>query len=443
MSDFIRKITSIVLGAILAIIGYIFPLNGSPKADVETLYKTKNITLFSGESIVIETDSPIETNTLIIKEKGDSAKLFTFEAFLDGEYKLVTKGDTIDEYRFCAFDKVTSDKFRLTINDCGDETVKLRSIELCLDNSKAENFKVTSYYVVRGNEDTVHLDEGHYKTTTDLIVFGAATFDENGNLSFIDKEKVSVYMDRVRKLNPDIKIHLNILGPDAPGETWDEQMINKGELHVKAMKDNGEKLISNIVSILDELNFDGIYFDWEYTTTVDLKYEFSVFLVELDKALGEKELGSALSDWCCKLSRKAIKALDNVTVMSYDLFDRYGYHASFSCCYDAVREFLKVGYSKEQLQLGLPFYARPLDAGGYWFEYLTYADKLGKYTNTLDVEYNGQIFPSYFNCYQSVYEKTKYAIASDLAGVMIWNLGCDLPFDNEISLYRAIAEATE
>ncbi len=441
--DLLRKIISIVLGAIMAIPGYIFPLNGSPEADVETIHKSKNITLSSGESIIIETDSPVEINTLIIKEKGDSAKLFTFEALDNGEFKLVTKGDTIDKYRFCAFDNLTSDKFRLTITDCGDEKVKLSSIELCLDNNKAENFKVTSYYVVRGNEETVHLDEGHYKTITDLIVFGAATFDENGNLSFDNKDNVSVYMDRVRKINPDIKIHLNILGPDAPGETWDEQMINKGDLHVRAMKDNRDTLINNIVTVLNEMNFDGIYFDWEYTTTVDLKYEFSVFLVELDKALGEKELGSALSAWCCKLSKKAIEVLDNVTVMSYDIFDRYGYHASFSSSYDGVRDFLKAGYSKEQLQLGLAFYARPLDAGGYWFEYSTYADKLGKYTNTLDVEYNGQIFPSYFNSPQITRDKTAYAIASDLAGVMIWNHGCDVPFDNELSLYRAIAEAID
>lgn len=439
--DIFRKITSIVLGAIMAIIGYILPSGESPKADVEILLKEKNITLTSGESIVLETEEELEINTLIMEEKGDSTKLFTFEAFLDGEFKLITKGDTIDEYRFCAFDNVKSDKFRLTINDSGDESVRLKSVQLCLDENKAENFKVTSYYVVRGNEETVHLDKGHYKTITDLIVFGAATFDENGSLSFNDKDKVAVYMDRVRKINPDIKIHLNILGPDAPGETWDEQMINKGALHIQAMKDNRETLISNIVSILNEMNFDGIYFDWEYTTTVDMKYEFSEFLVKLDEALGNKELGSALSAWCCKLSKKAIKALDNVTVMSYDIFDRYGYHASFSSSYDGVRDFIKAGYSKEQLQLGLAFYARPLDAGGYWFEYSTYADKLGRYTNTLDVEYNGQIFPSYFNCPQIIRDKTDYAIATDLAGVMIWNHGCDVPFDNELSLYRAIAEA--
>ena len=316
MSDLFRKIISIVLGAIMAIVGYILPDKTTAKADVTVLSETTNRTLSAGQSVIIETETPIEINTLITEEKGDSAKLFTFEAFLDGEFEVLTKGDTIDEYSFCAFDKVTSDKFRLTIDDCGDEKVVLKRIKLCLDENKADNFKVTSYYVVRGNEDTVSLDEGHYKTTTDLIIFGAATFDENGNISFPHKEKVSLYMSRVRKINPDIKFHLNILGPDADGATWDEQMLNKGEKHIRAMRDNREVLINNIVAVLDEMNFDGIYFDWEYTTTVDMKYEFSVFLVELDKSLDDKELGSALSAWCCKLSKKAIKALDNVTVMS-------------------------------------------------------------------------------------------------------------------------------
>lgn len=439
--DFIRKIFSIILGAIIAIGSYVFTNPKDAQADVTVLFQEKNITLKTGESVTFETGTPIEINSLVMEEKGDSAKLFTFEAFVDGDFQLVTKGDTIDEYRFCAFDKVKSDKFRLTINDCGDEKVTLKSVKLCLDENVKKDFKVTSYYVMRGNEDTVNLDKGHYLTTTDLIVFGAVTFDENGNINISDEDNIATYIKRVKKINPDIKLHLNVLGPDASGNTWDEQMINKGELHVKAMKDNREKLINGLVSTLDKFGFDGIYFDWEYTTTVDLKYEFSVFLVELDKALGDKELGSALSAWCCKLSRSAINALDNVTVMSYDIFDRYGYHASFSSSYDAVKEFLRAGYKKEQLHLGLAFYARPLDAGGYWFEYSTYADQLGKYTNTLTVNYNGQSFPSYFNCVQIIRDKTEYAIATDLAGVMIWNLGCDLPFENELSLYKAISDS--
>lgn len=439
--DFIRKIFSIILGAIIAIGSYIFTNPKDAQADVAVLLQEKNITLSAGESVILESESPVEINSLVMEEKGDSAKLFTFEAFVDGKFILVTKGDTIDEYRFCSFDKVKSQKFRLTIDDCADDKVTLKSVKLCLDENVNKDFKVTSYYVMRGNEDTVNLDKGHYLTTTDLIVFGAVTFDENADIHISDKENISTYIKRVREINPDLKIHLNVLGPDAPGNTWDEQMINKGELHVKAMKDNRDKLINNLVSVLNEFGFDGIYFDWEYTTTVDLKYEFSVFLVELDKALGDKELGSALSAWCCKLSRDAIKVLDNVTVMSYDIFDRYGYHASFSSSYDAVKEFLKAGYKKEQLHLGLAFYARPLDAGGYWFEYATYAEQLGKYTNTLTVNYNGQDFPSYFNCVQTIRDKTEYAIATDLAGVMIWNLGCDVPFENELSLYRAIYDA--
>ena len=40
-----------------------------------------------------------------------------------------------------------------------------------------------------------------------------------------------------------------------------------------------------------------------------------------------------------------------------------------------------------------------------------------------------------------VYEKTAWAIGQGLGGVMVWHYTCDVPADDEYSLFRSIAEA--
>ena len=46
-----------------------------------------------------------------------------------------------------------------------------------------------------------------------------------------------------------------------------------------------------------------------------------------------------------------------------------------------------------------------------------------------------------FNTPRVVYDKTAWAIDNGFGGVMVWNYACDVPADNEASLFRAIARA--
>ncbi len=46
--------------------------------------------------------------------------------------------------------------------------------------------------------------------------------------------------------------------------------------------------------------------------------------------------------------------------------------------------------------------------------------------------------PQYLNSAQMIADKTAFAIDAGLGGIMIWHMTCDLPYDNEFSLFKSI-----
>ena len=46
--------------------------------------------------------------------------------------------------------------------------------------------------------------------------------------------------------------------------------------------------------------------------------------------------------------------------------------------------------------------------------------------------------PQYLNSAQLIADKTSFAIDAGLGGIMIWHMTCDLPYDNEFSLFKSI-----
>lgn len=59
------------------------------------------------------------------------------------------------------------------------------------------------------------------------------------------------------------------------------------------------------------------------------------------------------------------------------------------------------------------------------------------------VPLNGTGLTFSFNNYDTVYEKTQWAVEKGLGGVMIWHYACDVPAENESSLFNAVTAAEE
>ena len=142
-------------------------------------------------------------------------------------------------------------------------------------------------------------------------------------------------------------------------------------------------------------------------------------------------LSVALAHYCADLT-------DRVEMMNYDTWDDQQMHASLPLAIESVQKMLAQGYRPEQINMGIPFYARPTTKEAYWYHYAGHYDKLDERGLFYD-ERTGLTFS--FNDYGIVYKKTAWAIENGLGGVMVFNYSCDLPADNKLTLFNAIGQA--
>ena len=292
-------------------------------------------------------------------------------------------------------------------------------------------------------------------TLTDIILFGVARFDENGNVylqdldingEMVDGETIfNDIIKDIKETNPDAKIHCNILGPD--GVDSDD----KERLHSLAFVDNGDTLTKNILNLLETYKFDGIFFDYEYPYKPESVNDYSDYLVKLDSQLGDYILGAAFSHWSSNISKDAIKVLDRVEIMAYDNMGEYNAHAEFATVGGAmaVKDFIKRGYDLSKCDLGLPFYGRTHGGEEAWPSYAQIAGDLenNPFKNTVAKSYMNGVTSSdittSFNGVQMIKDKTAFANDYGLGGVMVWHYTCDVDYESDLSLFKAVQTALE
>ena len=216
------------------------------------------------------------------------------------------------------------------------------------------------------------------------------------------------------------------------------------------MTDSADKLIANVLKIIDDYGLDGIAFDYEYPHNLITNLHYGDFLKKLKLAMPQgKQLNCAFSLWNLTVfgtfPHSKLQYVDRIELMTYDGFDEYGDHSSFyTMCAEALAQLQSKGIDLAKVHLGLPFYSRPIDSGAFWGNYSDVCDQLGIYGNSLmqTIRIDGQEYEQlcYYNSRQLIFDKTSYAIDAGAGGVMIWHYGCDTK-DDSLSLYGAIAQA--
>lgn len=306
-------------------------------------------------------------------------------------------------------------------------------------SQRAEDFRIVSYAVGNNFVDAAKIDNSHFADLTDVILIGVSDFNTDGEIVLNGNfEKILLNIRNAMK-NSNANLYLNLIGPGftTSSSDWDEQMDDQSSRHNMAF--NSGNLEKNIKDVLVKYDFDGVFFDYEYPLKKKHWKVFDAFLLSLDKQLGDEfKIGCAISAWNTKQSRKAIKVIDMVEVMAYDIWDRDGTHASLKGAKQCIRQMILNGYKKEQLDLGIPFYARPVTKDAYWYEYNSWYNQLDDKGFCYD---DGTGLTFSFNTYDMVYEKTQWAINRGLGGAMVWHYSCDLPANNELSLFNAIYNA--
>jgi len=175
-------------------------------------------------------------------------------------------------------------------------------------------------------------------------------------------------------------------------------------------------------------HFDGADFDWEHPANAPEEAGYVTLLAETHRAFAPHglRLSVTLAPWQ-KPDPAGVAAVDAVNLMAYD---HPGRHSTLAQAQADVAGFLRQGVPPQKLCLGLPFYGRGIALPD---TALAYADILRQYHPAPAVdEVNGL----YFNGPETIRQKTRYALAQRLGGVMVWELGQDAPGDK--SLLKAI-----
>jgi len=314
-------------------------------------------------------------------------------------------------------------------------------INIDMRDKKVDDFKVTTY--IRG--DYVQSPESLYPEdfdiVTDVILFECASFNAEGEIVY-DEEKLETALGNIRNAigDRDVNITLNLLGPwgITDSDVWEEQMEAQSVEHNKAFTSG--VLEDNIIEILDKYDFDGVHFDYEYPISNNAWKHYNKFLVSLDKILGDYTLGVAGNSWNIKFTTAAIAAIDTFEIMSYDMIDSEGRHATYEDTVKLVQNVGIYGMPYEKVNVGLAFYSRPTDMSTYWYGYNGCYDGIDEngwyHCNDIDKDF-------WFNTPDVIAAKTDYAVNHGFGGVMIWHYNCDLPSTHEDSLLRAVGETVE
>lgn len=381
----------------------------------------------------VKFENETELNTIALFGNGRDIEKFQIFATLGNKEELIYEQDYLDSFRYITFSPITTRLLRLNI--VSEKAYTFDKIQAYNVKNKNKAFRQTAYLTCESIQ-TQELDDGHMRNITDIILFGASNFNLDGTIS-IDIPTFETALNKVRametKLTKNYTIYINLLCHNHPKEAFTK---------------NRNNLISNINEVLTKYDLDGVAFDYEYPYTNEDYKNYSNFLVELKESLNGKKLATAMADWALRLSAKAKKAIDVVEIMAYDLFDFRGNHSAFSLdLITPIQKCLNAGFTKEQLDIGIPFYARPVDMGPDWPPYNGYAEKLGKFGNYIHEPYrleNGEMsttFGKYFNGYQMVYDKIRYAVDFGIGGAMFWHYSCDLPSTSPLSLLNATNNA--
>ena len=106
-------------------------------------------------------------------------------------------------------------------------------------HKKLDDFRVTSYVVADYIQNIEALHSEDFDIITDAIIFGAVTFDSEGNIN-VQKEKFEKALTNLRSVigERDVSITVNILGPSGHTDStvWEDQMEAMATEHIKAFR---------------------------------------------------------------------------------------------------------------------------------------------------------------------------------------------------------------
>lgn len=420
-----------------------------------------------------ETD--VTFNAVRLNENTDAAALFRLYALKDGQWDMIYEQDRISTENICYTGNVTAAALRFELIDTLG-TVELESIGVFrLNKYKRDNFKVSQYLRMDRLDIVDRLDDpgfaGYYDAVTDVIIFDAIFLDPQGSPFFYNNAQ-----DAQGRFEANLNALKTIIG-SRPVRIWATVFFDQYkqppegspyrdlDLTADMLLAKRDAVNAGLQALVEKYGLYGIDYDWEFPET-DRHWE-AYNQILCDTAAFTK-VSVAISPWRFNAPASTIEKIEHFNVMFYDHFDNRGYHSTMmSGAYEALTYMYRklTLIPKEKILLGIPTYGRTVNrSGSAWPEYRNYVVKtgggnedgnagvyqsvLGKWTNVIPAftyTENGmeKKARAYLNGYGIVRDKTLFALAAELGGVMIFRAKCDAPWDYQYSLHRAIKDALD
>lgn len=396
-----------------------------------------------GEPVRLELAAEAEIGCVILRECGSHCTSFTLCAEnAAGERIVLYENDVIDRYLYCAFEPVKVRALILTVHASDNgKPVRLCGIEAWRAGVTPPDFRVTVYYPLESGSryfserETDPDFQRDLDLLTDVILIGDVRFTREGALSY-DAQTLRRELGALRRAvgaRP-VRIWCCILNPQR-----NQKLSNRDSAH--AIHRHLDRMIENILQFCAEYQLDGIDFDWEFPLFPHYWHAHGELLIRLGESLHRQGLllSAAFGPWGVQLNARARQSLDFVNVMAYDWpKNRRKDHAEFyTCHYVSARYFLKKGFQKRQLVLGVPFYGNTCDRGKLiQKDYSSFEiQSAGQNTGRLD----GRDY--YFNGYHMIFSKSAYTRDMGFPGVMVWCGKGDRKRARGYSLFDAMARA--
>lgn len=378
-----------------------------------------------GAEAVVDFGQEREINALLLNETGYNVKQFSVYYENGGEWELCYRQCEIGVDRLATFYPVTTKKIKVVIDDFKN-TVRISDIAVYnLQARENSDFRVSTYirpeHIGQGL-----IDPDCFDIVTDVQFIAYGNFDPEGNVVPVEgaDEALKGLKDMIG--NRDVSITVTVFP------------VREGATMADVYRDHMDNAVQSIVNLVEKLDVDGADFDWEYPHGSEEWALYSEFIVRLGEELHKngKELSIALSPWGVNLSQKAIDSIDQLQLMSYDMFDYKGDNNSYSGAAACAAEyFISCGFAPGQLNLGISFYGRPDDGSGVW---VNYRDE--NYTQDEYIMYQNGVW---FNTVTTVRDKTAYVALRGLGGIMIFSQDEDLPVSDPLSLTAQIGKAID
>ncbi len=282
--------------------------------------------------------------------------------------------------------------------------------------SNAHEFRVAGYLP---DYRWAHLDLDSLGRLTDVILFSAEP-NADGSLNMTRLQAAPWEKLLTFKTKHRVRLLLAVGG-------WERS----DHFAAMAASEQGrQRFVGDVLQTALAKRLDGIDLDWEHPRNAEEEVLYGQLLADLRSAFRPHglHLTVTISPWQ-RLPPEAIEAVDAVQVMSYD---HEGEHATVEDAKTDVKTLVEGGIPRAKIVLGMPFYGRDVETR----EAMAYRDLVASFSPAREADRVGQVF---FNGPATIRRKVEFAKDSGLGGVMVWELGQDVP--GETSLLRSVQEA--